>query len=301
MRRGFAIVLPVMLLVFITGNISCQSSRPASGDEPFQFNLQKGETYTYRMQWEYDTKMNENESKTNMTADYLLKVTAEDDSIETVEITYKRVQLKVSAMGAEVMVDTDTPFIDSVPDFMDITKMMTKMITALKDKSFSMKINREGKIVKVDGFDVITKEMMKAAQVPDGPGGPLTTIAKPPINEENMKEQLERVLFIFPVRKIKNGDTWVKESQLKDNGTVKIKTNYIVTHIEDNLVTLKMKTSIEGPVTSTSSKGTVSGTLVVDSNTGLVVNAELEDSAETTNGSITVIRKGKGKITGKEN
>lgn len=290
-----------MLFAMMAGTISCQSSKTVSGEEPFQFNLQKGRTYSYRMQWEYDTKMNENESKTDMTAEYLLNVTEEEDSIETIEIAYKRVQLKVSTMGADVMVDTDIPFIDSVPDFMDITKMMTKMIAALKDKSFSIKINREGKIVKVDGFDVITKEMMKAAQVPDGPGGPLMTIAKPPINEENMKEQLERVLFIFPVRKIKTGDTWVKESQLKDNGTVKIKTNYAVKNLEDNLVTLEMKTTIEGPASGTTSKGTVTGMVVADSRTGLVVNAELEEIAETVSGNITVIRKGKGKIVGKEN
>ena len=74
---------------------------------------------------------------------------------------------------------------------------------------------------------------------------------------------------------------------------------YIVSEIEGDMVTVEEKSKIEGASEAMDMKGDITGTLVIDSKTGLVVNAD-QDMDLTMNAEGKEIKmKAKSKIKGK--
>jgi hypothetical protein len=178
---------------------------------------------------------------------------------------------------------------------------VNRLFTALKGKQFSMKINAEGKVTEVSGF----KEM--AQSIVSSMGNDLSAEEKDKMlkqfdqqfSDEGMKGQMERVLYIFPNKEVKVGDTWQKTSTAAGQVPMAYNSTYTVKEIEGDMVTLDEKSTIKSSDEKMESSGTVDGTIVVDSRSGLVVTATQNMIMTVKAGGMSMGIKGITKVKGK--
>jgi hypothetical protein len=118
-------------------------------------------------------------------------------------------------------------------------------------------------------------------------------------NDQTMKDQFERFLYIFPNKDVKVGDSWQKTTTPGGAMGGKYSSTYTVSEIEGDMVTVDEKSKIDGTSAGMNMKGDITGTLVIDSKSGLVVTAD-QDMDLTMNAEGKEIKmKAKSKIKGK--
>jgi hypothetical protein len=117
-----------------------------------------------------------------------------------------------------------------------------------------------------------------------------------------IKSQFSQVFTIFPDKEIRVGDNW--ENNLSGGGQLpgKNTTTYTVKEIDGNMVTLTTVTKTEGSdeQANMEMEGSQTGNMLVDSRTGLVINAEYDQDFTMKSQGMAIQVKGKSKITGKE-
>ena len=123
---------------------------------------------------------------------------------------------------------------------------------------------------------------------------------KDQFSEQELKNQFAHAFMIFPNKSIKIGDSWQKQIKMGGKMPATFSTTYTVKKIENDQVTLDAKTRIGSAGGEMEVKGEQTGTLLVNSKNGLVVNAEFTQDMQTKTPDFQIQVNGKGKITGKE-
>ena len=129
----------------------------------------------------------------------------------------------------------------------------------------------------------------------------LTASLKDQFSEQTMKDQFAQVFTIFPNKEIKVGDSWEKEYSTSGRMAAKYTTTYTAKEIEGDHVTLTAKTKITSSANGQEMDGTQTGNIIVDSKTGMMVNAEFDQNIEVKTQGQKVEVIGKGRIKGKAN
>lgn len=287
---------------FIAGLQSCQSTKSATTSKMLKFNFEKGKGYDYEMDINMDQEIMGTPTKIGMTTYYSMDVKEDDGNIKTVQTKYDRFKMNMDMMGMKIDVDTDEP-VDMKGEVKDPFEMVNRLFSAIKGQQFSMKINAEGKVLEVNGFKEMAESIISSlgldAEEQKEARDKMKSQFDQQFNDKVIREQFERVLYIFPNKEVKVGDSWKKTTAVGSGLNGNFASTYTVTDIEGDMVTLDEKSVIVTTDDGVKLKGSQKGTLIVDSKTGLVVNADMEmDITATTNG-IGIDMKGKTKIKGK--
>ncbi len=248
-----------MLMLLFT---SC-NNKEAGG---LRFNLQKGKIYEY--QTNFKMKQVEGDSLvSDVSSSYSMEVLDETSGIKTIRVSYKDFLISMEA-GSQVN--------DSIKmERKDFTSMAQDLFNtafkAMKDKSIVIRVNAKGKITEVEGLTEIIKPILDTMSI-----SPMARTMGLQIMQSDMGKKMIAGAFsqgfeIFPNKEVKLGDTWEREIQL--NGLLPISTNTVFTvqAIEGNKVTLDAKSLL----TNNNRKGEVLSTYLVDSRTGLVLEARI--------------------------
>lgn len=299
MKKLASLLLVIAVLVTIISIPSCKS--PRSG-KVLKFNLEKGKTYDYELIWDMDQQMMGQESKINISGGYTIDVTEDNNNVKTLKAVYRDFKMYMKMMGMEINIDTDKP---AEPLSQEDIKanplgMISRMFTGIKGKEFTMKVDGEGKVLEVSGFEQIVNGMVDSLQVGDDIKMQMRASLKDQFNEQNIKDQFAQVFTIFPNKEVKVGDTWEKSWQMGGRMPAKYTTKYSVKDIEGDHVSLAAQTNIGSDDPEMKIKGNQTGNLLVDSKTGLVINAEFNQDMETKTRGMDIKTIGKGKIKGKE-
>jgi len=291
----------IMILVAVTGVQSCKNSDAPAGSV-LKFNLEKNKQYDYEIVWDMDQKVMDRDNKINLLAGYSFEVTEEKDKIKTLRGVYKSFRLYMKIMDMEMDIDTDKP-VDTISEGEnkgDQMSMMKKIFTGIKGKIFTMKVDEEGNVLSVSGFDEIINSMIDSAGVNEDMKLQMKVSLMDQFNEQELKNQFAQVFMIFPNKSVKVGDSWQKKYLMSGKMPANFSTTYTVKQIEGNQVTLDAKTAIAPAGGEMEVKGEQTGTLLVDSKTGLVLHAEFNQDMETKTGDFQITIHSKGKIKGKE-
>lgn len=300
MKKIVLFATAALLLMTVASIQSCKSSSKTAGSTMFKFNLEEGKGYDYDLQWDLDTKVAGAESKVSIHGVYSMNVTAVEAGVRSVTTSYKKIHMNMSVMGMEIDIDSDKPQDNGETDpAKNPLGMMSKMITSIVDKPFVIKVNEEGKVLEVTGFDKIINDMIDAMKVDEAIKAQTQASMKDQFSEQNIKDQFAQVFYIFPNKEIKVGDTWEKSYSTGGKMAANYTTTFTVKDIDGNNVALTTKTKIGSGSTGQEMDGTQSGNVLVDSKTGLMINAEFDQdiSVKAQGQAVTVI--GKGKIKGK--
>lgn len=280
---------------------SCQTAKTATGSKMLKFNFEKGKGYDYEMIINMDQDRGGQISQTDMSAYYSLYVTDDDGTTKTITNTFERVVMNVGMAGMNLVVDSDKPIPETSDknEKEDPIKMLNKIFGAIKGKKFNMKVNTEGKVMEVRGLSDIAASIVGTMNIDEKVKQLMIQQFSKQFNEQSVKEQFERVLYIFPNKEVKVGDSWQKTTSPGGPMGGNYNSTYTVKDIEGDMVTLDEKSTIDGSGDQTKMSGEITGTIIVDSKTGLVVNADQDINLSSTAEGKTMKIKGKTKLKGK--
>ncbi len=296
--QRLVLILSIFSLVITQ---SCQSTKTATTSKMLRFNFEKGKGYDYETIMNLDFVTGNETRQTDMTAYYSMFVAEDNGSVKTIKAKYERFKMSLDIAGLNIMIDSDNPVItgENKTDISEIMGMMNKFFGAIKKQEFTMKVNSEGSITEVTGFDQMAASIADSLGLQGASREQMLQAFSKRFNGDAVKEQMERFLFIFPDKEVKVGDSWTKSSSQKGLMDAKYNSVYKVTDIEGEMVTVEELTTINSANPQTELAGEIKGELVIDSRTGLVVNADQDIKANTKEKGNTVKITGKTKVKGK--
>lgn len=302
MKRIAVLASIVMALFVMFGVQSCQSTKSATTSKMLKFNFEKGKGYDYEMIINLDQEIMDQPMQMDMTSYYSMDVTGDDGSTKTITTTYDRFKMNMLVSGLNIEVDSDKPIKADDDDDKSMSAQLNKvtgLLGAIKGRRFVMKVNAEGKVEEVSGFEGMAEAIADSLQLNEAERAKMMSGFNQQFNEKEMKGQFERVLYIFPNKEVKVGDSWEKTTSAgKQMGGGTYTSTYTVKEIEGEMVTLEEKSKISA-ASGDGVSGNISGILTVDSKTGLVLNADQEMSIKTKAEGMEVEIKGKMKVKGK--
>jgi hypothetical protein len=248
-----------------------------------------------------DQEIGGHKSQVYVTSYYSMDVTDDDGSSKTLTTTYERLKMNMNVMGFNIEVDTDKP----LPDFNTGDekekgmKMLSAVMSAIRGQKFLMKVNNEGKILEVSGFNNIAKALADSMDLEPAAREEMIKGFSKQFNDQNVRDQFERMLYIFPNKEVKVGDTWQKTSTPAGPMSGTYNSTYTVTEIEGDMVTVEEKSDITSKTEGMDLKGAGTGTMVIDSRSGLIVSGDQEFNITAGTGGMNMAMKTKSRIKGK--
>lgn len=296
--QRLVLILSVFSLLIIQ---SCQSTKTATTSKMLRFNFEKGKGYDYETIMNLDFVTGNETRQTDMTAYYSMFVAEDNGSLKTIKAKYERFKMSLDIAGLNIMIDSDNPVSPGVnkTEASELMGMMNKFFGAIKQQKFTMMVNSEGSIIEITGFDQMAASIADSLGLQGASREQMLQAFRKRFNGEAVKEQMERFLFIFPDKEVKVGDSWTKNSTQKGVLDAKYSSVYKVTDIEGDMVTVVELTTIDSGNPQSTLNGEIKGELIIDSRTGLVVNADQDIKANTKEKGNTVKITGKTKVKGK--
>lgn len=260
------------------------AATPTDESVVLKFNLPKGKTYAYRMNFDMSREQGEQKANNTMKWNYEMKVLDEKAGIKTLQTTYRQIEMAMN-MGQMKMEFSSEKEVDP-SNFM---QMPSRMFKAIKGKSFTMQVNEKGEITSVSGFDKIGEAMMSEMNLPENSRAMMMKNFKEQFSDDAVKQMFGQFFEVFPNKAVKPGDSWEKKSSFMDE--IDMTTTYTVKNIKDNKVYLSSSSKLKEK--SGKGSGTQTGSLIVDAKTGLVLDATF--SQKLSGGGTS-----KGRIIGRE-
>jgi Family of unknown function (DUF6263) len=204
------------------------------------------------------------ESKNEITTTSIVKITSAEDNLYKATSTLTRMVMDGEMMGQSMKFDSDKKD--------DMDGQMGQILGASINKPSALTINKtNGKVTKIAAEDKTEANM----------GGMMGG------NETNSEEA---AIFVIPDGK-KVGDTWAIATE---DGGIKTIKNYVLLSLNENIATISITSTNKGTTTKEANgmsmemtiDGKAIGTMILDTNTGLVKKLTTDD--ETT-GSIEMM------------
>lgn len=297
MKRTGGITWIAAILVVLAGLGACQSTKTSTATKMLKFNLEKNKGYDYELTVSLDQEIMGQPMKMDMVTYYSMNVEGEENDTKNITTGVERFRMKSSVAGFNIDIDTDNPA--PAGDTKNPLDILNRVFGAIKGQKFTMKVNAEGNITEVKGFEDMGQKIADSLGLEEDEKEKMKQQFSGQFNEDQVKQQLGRFWYIFPNKEVKVGDTWNKNTELGGRVPGKYNSTYKVTEIEGDMVTLDETTKIEAREEGKNLAGKVTGTLVVDSRTGLVVTADQDMTISVGDGGKSVEIKAKSKLKGK--
>lgn len=306
MKKLTVLFFATALLGTILGFQSCQSTKSAASTQMLKFNFEKGKSYDYEMNMSMDQEVMGQKMQMDMTSYYSMAVKEEQGDEKTVSATFERIKMQMNMGPVNLDIDSDRPVATSEKGDTSISAAMNKLnglFSSLKGQEFTMKINSEGKVVSVSGMKEMADRIINnfGAEMSEAEKNEMRQQFDKQFSDEGMKGQFERFLYIFPNKEVKVGDSWTKTSSMGGDMPANYNSTYTVTEIEGDMVTLSEKSKVTSSDANMNVDGDVTGTIVVDSRSGLVVTSTQNLDMKITAGGQSIGMKGITKVKGKAN
>jgi Family of unknown function (DUF6263) len=297
-RVSFLITLLATVLI-LAGLQSCQSTKSATATKMLKFNFENGKGYDYEMSMTMDQEMMGQPMKMDMLYYYSMDVSADDGTMKTITTHIDRVKMNMNIAGLDIKVDSDKKAGDGNNDEKNPMEMVNRIFGAISGKKFVMKVNQEGKIEELTGINEMANAIADSMHLEGKDRQEMMAKFNQQFNEKGMKGQFERVLYIFPNKEVKVGDSWTKSTAVTGQMGGKYTSTYKVKDIEGDMVTLEEKSKIESETEGMGMDGKVTGLLVIDSRSGLMVNADQDMVINVDKGGMKITMNAKNKVKGK--
>ena len=181
----------------------------------------------------------------------------------------------------------------NVPDLKAMMEVFliqrARIIDALEGDSILLIIDKSGQLIMEDGFEELVQSVSKETTIE--PVEVRRTV-KDYIGAAAMRDFLKQMFFYLPAKVIKAKDTWVDNSIFTAMAPVKHSNLIRVDTIINNRVFLKITAQLSaGGEGNQYLKGTKSGFVTADLNSGFPLEMQLEEQSTTTTTGGEVMRK----------
>lgn len=247
-----------------------------------KFVLEKGQTYPLTTQTKNTQTITDPTGKSiSVKSESIDEMSFTVDDIENgvyhISVNLLGKRTSESAQGQTVVVDTKS----KAPEDENL-KMMWSVNKSLMGNKLQLKMNENGEILSISGFEPIYKKIndIISSKVKDAnQKQAFINGFKESFGEKAMKEQLHKNLLIIPKNGVKIGEKWTESENASPDGKIKLTTNYILQSVDNGQVVISVaggipkqsdKKSQQGLTHSISSELSQSGTMTLDQKTGWI-------------------------------
>ncbi len=280
------------LICALASGCSNNTGSTASADGTvLKFDLDKGKKYGYDIEMNSSQNYQGRDFNSKMNFGYDMEVLDKTSEQTTIRATYTRIAMNIASPGGDISLDSDQPLKDTATNGeIDPSTMMKQMFATMKGKSFTMKVAPDGSITEITGVNEMAEAMANSMNLPEQYKQQMRAAFTQQFNNESLKQSFGNAFNIYPNKPVKPGDKWEKKANVNVAGSpVMSTTTYTVKEVKGDRVSLDLSADINN------GSGTQSGTMVVDAETGLVIEG-------TTNQKLTqpMAINSTMKITGRE-
>lgn len=244
-----------------------------------KFDLPVGKSFSYSATIDLNQEMPGQRIRSTMLYNYILTVNKASKGVKELTSTYGDMSMQMDMNGKKMSFGAGQK-----EESFNPLNMIGKMFAAMKGKSFVMKVNEQGDIINVEGFDKIADAVIAELNIPEANREQFVKNFKSQFNEKSVKQMFSESFNIFPAKPIKPGDSWEKKAALPlANQSVDVNTTYTLKELRGSNYIIDASTKY----VNTGSKPVIGKSrLIVDAKSGLVLQLDGEQKME---GSNTVI------------
>jgi len=217
--------------------VPCQAQKLKLG-----LDLSIGETYTQKNTSDISNVQTINGQKSEIkmviTKKISYKVIAQNNGVYNLEGRFALLSMSmiVANGGSPVFSSEKTGNADP----------FSAVMSAMKNKPFTVKIAKTGNVVGVDGVDnIITDAFGVLSQLADNQKTRLKSMLMQAFGGNIIKDNLQNVTEIFPESSVSEGDKWVVKSQLQSVSAVNQKASYVLKDVNDSICTIVGTSKLE--------------------------------------------------------
>lgn len=266
---------------------SSSSAFQKNSDDTFQyqFRLEVGKNYPYSIRETENLERfaqagteKKRQSLQNQSLDVLnFKCIDFKNDIYTLEVSILRKFVKVTGDGKSKSVDTQQPEPTNPED-----KKMWSIQKSMVGGVFTMKMNKDGKVLDVNGLDKMyskisssLKDVLKPDEIQE-----LIKGVKETLNKEAFAQQFEGTLVEFPKGGAKIGQRW----QVTNKKNPKNSVSYTLKSVSDKGVEIAVESSVpkksksetkNGVTMTATAEGSQQGIIILDKTSGWIKSAKL--------------------------
>jgi len=258
----------------------------ASAQVKLSFNPEKGKKYEYQTEMIQNIKQNvmgqEILTEMEMSTKYLMEIKDKTTQGVTVQYTYNEVIYIVSNPMMKMGYDSKNP----IENPSDMDQMFSKMFSKMIGQSITVVFALDGSVKSLTGMDAIGESMVGAIADVNPMFAQLGAQMKQQFNDEAMKKMFEQSMKIYPENPVKAGNSWNIENTMMTNiMNTNYTTKYTLKSVSRNMATIAVEGEIEmNPGAGMEGKitGTQTGTMTVDTRTGLPITNDVSQNMKGT-------------------
>ena len=270
--------------IVITG--LCMTSGIISAQTKLSFNAEVGSKYEYSNEYILNVDQGGLLVEEKVSTLYLMNIMNKNSEETLVQFTYQNISFLQSSSMMQIKYDSKK----AANNPTGIDKMYSKIFSSVVGKTFSASIAADGSVNSLAGIDAITEDITHTMSADGEMGEHLcASLIKQYFNEKVIKGVIESSLKIYPADKVKVGDSWTIENTFGGvsnmNETAQI--GHTLKKIKNDVATIDFEAAIEveqGGGLEGKLNGTQSGTILVNTKTGMPVSSNLTQKVK---GSIT--------------
>lgn len=211
-----------LLLLFIGINSYAQTAK-------LELNLQKDSTYNLTMNADMDIDQLINGVhqmvKTTISGTMAHKVIAIKDTLYEMEVTYKKLGMRMDVAGKIIEFNSDPQSVD----------LVSKFVRSMLNKPFLIVMSKRGKILEVRNIDSLFAGIAKDfPQLSEAQVAQMMTQMRQSFGEKSIKGNLQETFVIFPKEPLAVKSSWTTTNGIEAAAiSITTKTTYTLNAITD--------------------------------------------------------------------
>ncbi len=277
-----------------------------------KLNFEKGKQYEYNYAVDLAMSVGGMETKTLMDFNYVMQASPADAGNTLLATNISHIKMKVDAGAMKLELDTDHP-VDTAGATADpmkmATVMMNKVFGGLVNKPIDVTVDAKGALVSVKGYNEMITGILDSVAKDSSERAKMKATLDQQLNDDNLKSSFGQMFNIYPDHAVGKGDSWNRTLEMKGQMPMKMDMTYKVKEVKADVVVLdvtgKLTTlgsgeqEIQGQKIKMEVDGTITGTMDVDTKSGMLHNGVLkQDLKMKMNGAMTIDVKGNTTIKG---
>lgn len=251
------------------------------------FKLEKGKTYpftTYQRDLQTLSDGKQSMTGTNESTDEMSFTVDNIDAKGNYDISMVLIgkRMSTSSQGKTQGIDTK----GAAPTEPN-QKFMWAVQKAQTGNKLNIKMDKNGKILSISGFDAIYKKVNAAITPIVKDAAQIKAFMenfKTGYSEKILKEEFGKNINVLPTKGAKIGESWNETVNITPDGSVKLSTTYTLKSVENGIAEISVKGGIPRKSQSNSQNGvshtisldgTQNGTIRVDANSGWILGSKL--------------------------
>jgi uncharacterized protein DUF6263 len=255
-----------------------------TGKVQFRLRLKEGQSFRSEMVARQAITQNilGNEQKMDQTMGMTYRYDVESvapDGTATIKVSYEAVKMAMDAPTGKIDYDSKNPAAE-IP-------AAARGVAAMVGQSFTMEMNSQGQVTKVEGLGALMDRIISEIDLPDdATKSMINDMLEKQFGDEAMVGNMQAMMAHYPEEPVGVGDTWTKKANVTAGFPMQLENTYTLKSRAGGMATLDVQTKIRSdpdaePVTMGPMKitynisGQQSGEMVLHETAGWTMSSQM--------------------------